>query len=397
MTQQAAVLVQIGQLLTKSGLISHELLADALIRAKERQLPIGTVLLTMGCLNQKDLRAAVEAQSMVNDSLVSSDLAIEALMKAASENVTLDTALTALGWQSKTAPVTNRLGELLTDAGIVSDEQLTDCLSTSLETGMPLGRVLIFKRILADDVLLAALRAQRVVREGVIPRDDAVNALREVQRRKISLEQSLEESGLLKPTKKRSTPVGFLLVEAGFLPEVNLMMCVEMSLSENRPVVDLLVEQGYVSRSLAEACLEVQQLLDARTVTKEMAVEALKVVQTDDCSVSRAVAKVGMPEWSEIVQSHVQVLFVLSGIVEARDMPPLEEDAFSSFKMFDRQLTASGKVERHMIDGLVRALYLVEFKTLELEDAVMALHFCRKNRTSLDEALTIMGWKGARM
>jgi hypothetical protein len=72
-TQQSAALVQIGQLLTKSGLLSPEQLAEALIRSKERGLPLGTILLTMGKLRQEELRAAVEAQSLVNDGVVSSD------------------------------------------------------------------------------------------------------------------------------------------------------------------------------------------------------------------------------------------------------------------------------------------------------------------------------------
>ena len=46
-----------------------------------------------------------------------------------------------------------------------------------------------------------------------------------------------------------------------------------------------------------------------------------------------------------------------------------------------------------MIDALARALFLLEHQLLTAEDAVMALHFCRKNDTTLDEALSAMGWK----
>jgi hypothetical protein len=229
MSQQAAALIQIGQLLTKSGLLTHESLAEALIRAKERGLPIGTVLLTMGIIRQGELRAAVEAQSLVNDGLLTAEMAVDALIKAKHEGTPFDDALKSLGWHSKSAPVTNKLGELLVDGGLLTEDQLGEALATSLETGMPLGRVLIFKRMLSDAHLLATLSAQRMIREGTVTRQIAVNGLKAVKQRKISLEESLAEGGFLKVRGKRSTPVGYLLVEAGFLSEVSLMMCVELS------------------------------------------------------------------------------------------------------------------------------------------------------------------------
>ncbi|HEY9791129.1 MAG TPA: hypothetical protein V6D22_12055, partial [Candidatus Obscuribacterales bacterium] len=183
MSQQAAALVQIGQLLTKSGLLSHEDLAEALIRAKERGLPLGTVLLTMGRLRQTELRAAVEAQSLVNDGLVTTEVAISVLTAAAQEGTSFEHALQKMGLQSKAKPVTNKLGELLVDSTMISADQLHDALSTSAETGMPLGRVLTFKRMISEEFLVAVLRAQRVIREGVVSRDEAVEALKEVKKR----------------------------------------------------------------------------------------------------------------------------------------------------------------------------------------------------------------------
>lgn len=393
MSQQAAALIQIGQLLTKSGLLTHESLAEALIRAKERGLPIGTVLLTMGIIRQRELRAAVEAQSLVNDGLLTAEMAVDALIKAKREGTPFDDALKSLGWHSKSAPVTNKLGELLVDGGLLSEEQLGEALATSLETGMPLGRVLTFKRMLSDAHLLATLSAQRMIREGTVTRQMAVNGLKAVKQRKISLEESLAEGGFLKVRGKRSTPVGYLLVEAGFISEVSLMMCVELSLGAGKPVVEILVEQGFASRELAVGCGEVQQLIDAGTMTKELAVSALQVIQKKGCSVARAVAEVGMPPLTQRNRELLEELFVLSGIVEPRDMPKIADSEFDGFDSLAKTLMDSGKIAEHMIDALIRSLYLIDEKLLLPEDAVMALHYCRKNIASLDQALPIMGWK----
>lgn len=392
MTQQTASLVQIGQLLTKSGLLSDEELAEALIRAKERGLPIGTVLLTMGRLRQTELRAAVEAQSLVNDGMVTSDLAVNALVKSAKDGSSFDEALKSLGWQSRPAGVTNKLGELLVDAGILDEAQLSDCLATSRETGMPLGRVLLFKRSISDDLLVAALRAQRLVREGVIARADAIEVLRKVQQKKITLEESLAEGGFLKARSKRSTPVGYLLVEAGFLKEVSLMMCVELSLGENKPLVDTLVEQGFASRGLAQASLSIQQLVDAGTISKDLASAALRTLDSQNVVVDEAIAEVGMPAIDANKQQLLHELFVLCGSIDPQQMPEIEGD-MSSYAALRQTLLRTGKILEHMIPCVVRGLYLIDKKLLQSEDAVMALHYCRRHKCSLDEALTIMGWK----
>lgn len=393
MTQQAAALVQIGQLLTKSGLLSDEELADALIRARERGLPIGTVLLTMGRLGQSQLRAAVEAQSLVNDGVVSHELAVSALSKSAQTGASLEQCLRELGWQGPMGGgVTNKLGELLLDAGVLDESRLSDCLSTSRETGMPLGRVLLFKRAISDEMLLAVLRAQRLVREGLIRRPDAVEVLKKVHQKKMSLEESLAEGGFMKTRSKRSTPVGYLLVEAGFLKEVSLMMCVELSLSENKPIVDTLVEQGFASRALAHASLGIQQLVDSGTISKDLAAAALRVVDSQGVSVDKAVAEVGMPAIDQNRKQLLHELFVLCGSVDPKQMPQVDGD-LSSYAALTKTLQGTGKIEEHMIPCVVRALYLIDRKLLQAEDAVMALHYSRRNCTSLDEALTIMGWK----
>jgi hypothetical protein len=388
---QAAALVQIGQLLTKSGLLTPEQLAEALIRSKERGLPLGTILLTLGQLRQDQLRAAVEAQSLVNDGVVTSDLAVTALAKSSSERSTLDEALRSLGLSSRPAGGTNRLGELLIDAGGLTEDQLADCLLTSRETGMPLGRVLIFKRIITDEVLVAALRAQRYVREGVIPREDAVDVLRKVNQRKISLDQSMAEGGFLRKPTKRSMPVGYLLVEAGYLAESSLMMCVEFSLSDNKTMVDTLVEQGFASRPMALAALTLQQLINNGTITKALACAALRIVDTKGVDANRALAEAGMQMMNESRRKRLHELLVLCGCLNPRATQEIIGNLSSYDDLEDTLIGID--VPPHVIPCAVRALFMMEAKFLGSEDCVMALHYCRRNQTSLDEALTIMGWK----
>jgi hypothetical protein len=391
---QIATLVQIGQLLTRSGLLSDDDLAGALIRSRERGLPIGTVLLTMGCLRQGELRAAVEAQSMVNDGLINADLAATALAQAAGAGTSFEQALTHLGYQTKTATShTNRLGELLIDAGYIDEEHLAECLTMSMDTGMPLGRVLAFKRSVADDLLIAGLKAQRMIREGSITRDAGLQVLKAVKENKVSIEQSLVDSGLFKVKPKRSTPVGYLLVEAGFLDEVNLMTCVELSLTQGKTIVDVLVSEGYTLSALAKACLAIQQLIDHGTLQKDLGVQALRLMDTRGYSQERAVAAAGLPPCDENRKLLMQELFILSGQAEPKDIAPISAHDYAEFDEFAAILNDAVHITDCMVEAMARSLYLIDIKILMIEDAVMALHYARRSGVSVDESLTAMGWK----
>lgn len=393
MSQHLATLLQIGQLLTRSGLLTDEDLAGALIRSRERGLPIGTVLLTMGCLRQIELRAAVEAQSMVNDGLVTAEVAASALAQVATDGKNFEEALKTLGWHTKTTASTNRLGELLVDAGFIDEDLLTECLATSMETGMPLGRVLTFKRTIPDDLLLAGLKAQRMIREGAITRDNGIEVLKEVKDKQVSIEQGLVNSGVFKAIPKRSRPLGYLLVDADYISEVNLMTCVELSATKRVPMMEVLVEQGYASTELARASMEIQHLIDDKMLPTDYGVDALRLLDEKGLSQSRAVAASGMPPLAEDRVQTLKELAILTGLVNPQECQRFDECVSKDFFFMAEKLSKDGFVTDPMIDALARALYLIEIRLLLTEDAVMALHYSKKNLVSLDEALNAMGWK----
>jgi hypothetical protein len=82
---------------------------------------------------------------------------------------------------------------------------------------------------------------------------------------------------------------------------------------------------------------------------------------------------------------------VLCGCLNPKAFPQIDGEMTSYDAVEDALLTSD--VPPHVIPCVVRSMFMMEAKFLTSEDAVMALHYCRRNQTSLDEALTIMGWK----
>jgi hypothetical protein len=120
--------VRLGDLLTSAGLLKAEELRQAMLIAKSQGLPVGRVIIMSGFMTEVHLQAAVQCQSLLKDNVINIDSAVSALRTIARENCTLDEALTKLGVK-QAGQVTNKLGELLIEAGLVTNEQLEASLA----------------------------------------------------------------------------------------------------------------------------------------------------------------------------------------------------------------------------------------------------------------------------
>ncbi|MBX9572525.1 MAG: hypothetical protein K2X77_26760 [Candidatus Obscuribacterales bacterium] len=389
---QDATLIPIGELLTKSGILSAELLSDALNKAKERALPLGKVLVMLGYIKQRDLKAAVEAQSLINDGMVSLEMAATALSVVAKNDVKLPEALGQMGWKKQKQGATNRLGELLVEAEAVTWDQLDEALKTSQETGLPVGRVLVFRKYIANEVLLACLTAQKLIREGVINREQAVQGLKSVRQRQISFEESLQQSGFYRPPARRSTPLGYILVQAGLLDQNQLMTCMELALTNEKPIGEVFIEERLLSRSLLKAAIKVQEMVDNGTLTGQLASQALRQIFSEGCSVVKAIAHACVPRVEARHAALMQELLTLSGLADPKDLAQLLGAGSNASIDIEKELLLSGIVNESMLYALLRGVYLIEQRFLVQEDAIMALHHCQRNNTSMDEALRDLGW-----
>lgn len=389
---QDATLIPIGELLTRSGILTQETLNEALDKAKERSLPLGKVLVMLGYIKGKELKAAVEAQSLINDGMLTLELAASALSLVYKNDTKLTDALASLGWRNQKTGSTNRLGELLVEAEAVTWEQLDEALKTSTDTGLPVGRVLVFRKYIANEVLLACLTAQKLIREGVINRDQAVQGLKAVRQRQIGFEESLAQSGFYRPPKRRSTPLGYILVEAGLMDQIQLMQCMEISLTYEKEIGEVFVEEKFLSRSLLKAALKVQEMVDNGTLTSKLASQALRQIFTEGCSATKAIAHVGVPRVEMKERALMQEMLSLAGFADPKDLEALLGPQSGASIDIEKELLLSGIVSESMLYALLRAVYLIQNQFLVQEDAIMALHQCKRSNVSMDEALNELGW-----
>jgi len=276
----------IGEILVKAGLVSQTQVDEAVKDAGTRQRLIGKTLVARGWLKPEQLRAALQAQSLLRDGLVDSFKALKALGIACNfeksfEDALLEILPTAVGGGN--VETTCKLGEMLVCAGILNAEAMEQAHARSLERGEPLGVVLVAEGLLTESYLDAALELQVRVRDGMFSRDQAIAALKQDPRRLLDMiAPNMKADEGLKIKTKAAIRLGELLMRAGIVSQADVMQALELSLAHSHPIGEMLVARGFVTRALLDAALSLQRMITASHLSIGDATACLvKVFNTD--------------------------------------------------------------------------------------------------------------------
>jgi len=233
--------ILIGELFVKAAIISQKQLDDTVRSAGAKHLHIGQMLVMSGFIKQRDIECAVDAQSLLRDKVVDMTVAARCLRIAVKTGASVMELVKEEQAQGQASTQTNRLGELLMEAGLINRGQLSAAMQRSMSTGLPLGRILVLNNSIVDPLLRFALELQVRVRDEMIDRAEAIEALRAEATglgMKVGYyDASPNDSAInLKPLKQKVVRLGELLVSAQFLNETDVMSCLELGLLTERPL-----------------------------------------------------------------------------------------------------------------------------------------------------------------
>ncbi len=287
----------IGDLLVQAGFASFEEVADALPIAAKTGLPVGRVLVGSKSISDAELQATLFAQSLLRDRLLSNDMALQAMRKVRIDGTTLYEALEELGWKSESYELTNRLGQLLLDAQMVTQPVLEEALEAFYTTGLPMARILVLKGVISNHLAYTAITTQMMLRDGLLSREQAIDALKKAASKRASTDSPSDYSNYLRIQPMHTLRIGELLVLARQVSELDLLEAVERSLFTDEPIGETLVRTHKVTRSTLEQGLRAQKLITSGELTPLEAAELLRRIHASDLTFDEAFAEVkGTPE-----------------------------------------------------------------------------------------------------
>jgi len=410
--------VRLGDLLTGAGLLKPADLREAMLIAKQQGLPVGRVLIMSAYLTEHQLQAAVRAQSMLKDGLIDQETVLKALTLVGAEDLSLDDALKTLHWFQQEDVVTNKLGELLLEAEIVTKEQLQSALGQCESIGLPLGRVLVVTSIITEPMLAAALNAQVLVRDKKISREQAVTGLKSSKERQIPIEHALAEHGVTHLPTNDSIRLGELLLEAKLIDEPNLMGAVELGLINEKLIGEVLREQNLVPEETVFAALDLQKMVAEGAVKKADAPAAIALVHSKKISLSAALEELNPPppapqpepeaSPTQPTEEAAQLPYALptnpaeslplyqflqlSGLITPKDIETAVRIGSKDSIIMGRMLVLSGILDQSIVSIAQKSSELIARGILNTEQGLMAIKTCKGSGISLDEAFTQFNW-----
>jgi CBS domain-containing protein len=390
--KEGSTVIKLGELLIRVGILKTNELEDAIRTAGETGLPIGRVLIMSGYMTDRELHAAVQAQSLIKDKVVEIETAFEALKQVSQEDVTLEQALRKRGWAGKKTADTAKLGELLRSSELVNDDQLNECLQTSQETGLPLGRILVLTQAISEELLAAALTAQILIRDGKVSKEQAIKGLRASKRRRVSLEESLIDQGFYKPPLRQTVKLGELFVLSGLVTDSDLMGALEIGLTREMPIGQVLVDCGYISREVLNTALKFQEMVVNGTLNALQASEALRQVATRSISMAQSVAELGLLKSEQTETIKLGEILKAAGIVTEDDIKSAIDLSARNSALIGKILLVTGLINEQTLHASLRAQFLVREGFLRMEQAIIALNHCEKHSCSFDDAIQELGW-----
>ncbi|MBS2003183.1 MAG: hypothetical protein JST44_16845 [Cyanobacteria bacterium SZAS LIN-5] len=168
-----------------------------------------------------------------------------------------------------------RIGELLTQAEILTQKDLDEAMKTARSTGLPIGRVLIMAGFLTEMEFQAAVQAQSLVRDNILPLETAIKALSYLADNEVSFDESLSAIGWSSTLDKESNKLGELLLDSHIVPREQLETAMKTSQATGLPLGRLLISLGTLSDELLATALNAQSLIRAGAITRAEATNGL--------------------------------------------------------------------------------------------------------------------------
>ncbi|MBP9093662.1 hypothetical protein KBI23_21770 [bacterium] len=169
-----------------------------------------------------------------------------------------------------------RVGELLVDAQIISSSEMTEAIQVSKRLGVPIGRVLMMSGSVRQDELAGSLQVQPLIREGQIPYDAAISALRRVHQLRISIADAFAQEDLRPDIEDNPEYLGELLLDSNLVAPDDMERAIQTSMSSGIPLGSALVLQGILSPALFPSLQRIQKQLIEGVLTRE---DGIKEVQ----------------------------------------------------------------------------------------------------------------------
>jgi hypothetical protein len=167
-----------------------------------------------------------------------------------------------------------KIGELLVRSQILTEGKLHQRLDLARQLGLPLGQILIQSNDLSKEALMNCIHVQSLALEGLITLETAVQIVRDMHKKEVSLDEAIALAGL--GDQHLTHRLGELLLAADCISEENLAWALLTSGELGVPLGHVLIQTGVVAPDIVGIALTTQRQIRMKIMSVEEAVERLQ-------------------------------------------------------------------------------------------------------------------------
>lgn len=385
--------IRLGELLKEADILTSDFIKEALSQYEDQGLPLGKVLVISGYLSDFQLRNTLDLQYMVNDGLLPMAAAIKVLKVAHKEDCALTDAFEKAGIIQPEEQETNKLGQLLVESKVISNDQLEDCLSSSNRTSLPLGHILCHRTLVSQPLINRTLLVQQLIRRGQIMRKQGITAIESAATREVKFTK-LEINKTFKRMPLKNTPLlGDLLIQTNICTERQVRDSLLASVAHCTTFGDALVQAKQVSDYFVSEAVVIQEMIDNNTLEIDQAKEAMIEMRAHRVSAIQAASE-ACTYRMRLNQSKLLVdLLCETGTIDVLKLPA---DVQERTDVNYNQVSYVCKALKPLVGekGLYSALRCVDLinrKTITHEKAIVAIEFANKSSMDIEQSLYMLG------
>lgn len=280
-----------------------------------------------------------------------------------------------------------KLGGLIVELGLLDNRDLGQALSIAQETSLPLGRVLVLSEMLTEETLQGVLRCQSLMKQNLVDLDLARKAMKLVAQDGVSIDDALFKLGWNHEATKDTTPLGELLIDAGYVSREQLQQTLEKSSTSGLPFGRLLVFSGILTEGLLTGALNAQILIRDGKLSKQQAVEALKEARQRQVTVEVQLKEKGFYDLPSRSCPRLGELLLFCGVISQSDLVSALELGLMNKTPVGQVLTSSNQVSRKIMDAALHVQNLMAEQTMSITDARAVISAVKEGST-LEDAIS---------
>jgi hypothetical protein len=223
------------------------------------------------------LQSALTAQVLVRDGKITLDQAVNSLKSVAKKQQSLEQSLFDSGAFRPVGRENIKFGDLLTQAGIVTEGDKISAIEIGLAENQKIGEVFVNSGMIPANVVDDSLRLQDMVNEGLVSGLQAADILRQAHAKGVSIDAVMEERTSRQEEVEKVNTVLELLMQSGVLSGDDFNRAQSLGRQLNVSIAEVILTKEMVSKKLINAAIQGQALVVEGMLKQSQCATALKM------------------------------------------------------------------------------------------------------------------------